>query len=62
MTGAVLDLRPLAPAAIVAVTGLVVLLAQAFTPRGKESPSAPLSLAGLAAALAVSTRCVRSVT
>ncbi len=51
MTGAVLDLRPLAPAAIVAVTGLVVLLAQAFTPRGKKSPSAPLSLAGLAAAL-----------
>jgi len=51
MTGAVLDLRPLAPAAIVAVTGLVVLLTQAFTPRGKESPSAPLALLGLAAAL-----------
>ncbi|HSD66704.1 MAG TPA: NADH-quinone oxidoreductase subunit N [Vicinamibacteria bacterium] len=50
--GGVLDLRPLAPAAIVAVTGLVVLLAQAFTPKGKESPSAALSLAGLAAALA----------
>jgi NADH-quinone oxidoreductase subunit N len=49
---AVLDLRPVAPAAIVAVTGLVVLLAQAFTPRGKSSPSAALSLAGLAAALA----------
>jgi NADH-quinone oxidoreductase subunit N len=48
----VLDLRPLAPAAIVAVTGLVVLLAQAFTPKGKESPSAALSLAGLAAAFA----------
>ena len=29
----VLDLRPLLPAAIVALTGLVVLLAQAFTPR-----------------------------
>jgi NADH-quinone oxidoreductase subunit N len=48
---AVLDLRPLAPAVIVAVTGLVVLLAQAFTPKGRTSPSAPLSLAGLAAAL-----------
>jgi NADH-quinone oxidoreductase subunit N len=48
---AVLDLRPIAPAAIVAVTGLVVLLAQAFTPRGKASPSSALSLAGLAAAL-----------
>jgi NADH-quinone oxidoreductase subunit N len=48
----VLDLRPLAPAAIVAVTGLVVLLAQAFTPKGKESPSATLSLGGLAAAFA----------
>jgi NADH-quinone oxidoreductase subunit N len=48
---AVLDLRPIAPAAIVAVTGLAVLLVQAFTPRGRESPSAPLSLAGLAGAL-----------
>jgi NADH-quinone oxidoreductase subunit N len=49
---AVVDLRPLAPAIIVAVTGLVVLLAQAFTPRGRPSPSAALALAGLAAALA----------
>lgn len=48
----VLDLRPLAPAAIVAVTGLVVLLAQAFAPKGKASPSATLSLGGLAAAFA----------
>ena len=31
---AVLDLRPIVPAAIVAVTGVVVLLAQAFTPKG----------------------------
>jgi NADH:ubiquinone oxidoreductase subunit 2 (subunit N) len=46
-----LDLRPLAPAVIIAVTGLVVLLAQAFTPRGKSAPSAPLSVAGLLAAL-----------
>jgi NADH-quinone oxidoreductase subunit N len=49
---AVLDLRPVAPAAIVAVTGLAVLLVQAFTPRGKAAPSAALSLAGLLAALA----------
>ncbi|HXK08911.1 MAG TPA: NADH-quinone oxidoreductase subunit N [Vicinamibacteria bacterium] len=48
----VLDLSPIIPAAIVAVTGLVVLLAQAFTPKGKESPSAALSLVGLAFALA----------
>ena len=48
---AVLDLRPIVPAAIVAVTGLVVLLAQAFSPKGKASPSSALSLAGLAAAL-----------
>jgi NADH-quinone oxidoreductase subunit N len=48
---AVLDLRPIVPAAIVAVTGVVVLLAQAFTPRGKSAPSSALSLAGLAGAL-----------
>jgi NADH-quinone oxidoreductase subunit N len=47
-----LDLRPLVPALIVAVTGLVVLLAQAFTAPGKRAPSAPLSMAGLLAALA----------
>jgi NADH-quinone oxidoreductase subunit N len=46
-----LDLRPLVPAAIVAVTGLVVLLAQAFTPKGKESPSVSLSLTGIGGAL-----------
>ena len=46
-----MDLRPLFPALIVAVTGLVVLLAQAFTPRGRRAPSAPLSLLGLFAAL-----------
>jgi len=46
-----LDLRPLVPAIIVAATGLVVLLVQAYTPRGKAAPSAPLSLAGLLAAL-----------
>lgn len=47
-----LDLRPIIPAGIVAVTGLVVLLAQAFTPRGGRAPSAPLSILGLAGALA----------
>ena len=34
-----IDLRPAVPAFIVALTGLVVLLAQAFTPKGKTSPS-----------------------
>ena len=47
----VLDLRPILPAAIVAVTGLVVLLVQAFTAKGRSAPSAALSVAGLAAAL-----------
>jgi NADH-quinone oxidoreductase subunit N len=47
-----LDLRPLVPAIIVAATGLVVLLAQAFAPKDEAPPSAPLSLGGLLAALA----------
>jgi NADH-quinone oxidoreductase subunit N len=47
-----LDLRPLFPALIVSVTGLAVLLVQAFTPKDRRAPSAALSLAGLAAALA----------
>ena len=46
-----IDLRPIVPAGIVAVTGLVVLLAQAFTARGSRSPSAALSLTGLLGAL-----------
>jgi len=46
-----LDLRPLVPAALVAVTGLVVLLAQAFTPKGREAPSVSLSLTGILGAL-----------
>jgi NADH-quinone oxidoreductase subunit N len=46
-----IDYRPILPALIVAVTGLVVLLAQAFTPKGKASPSAALSLLGLLSAL-----------
>jgi NADH-quinone oxidoreductase subunit N len=36
----------------VAVTGVIVLLAQAFTPRGRTAPSVPLALLGLAGALA----------
>src|SRR5260221_550782 len=44
-------LRPVAPALIVATTGLVVLLAQAFPPKDRRSPSAPLSLFGLVMAL-----------
>jgi NADH-quinone oxidoreductase subunit N len=48
---AVLDLRPIIPAAIVAVTGVVVLLAQAFTPKGRDASSASLSLVGLGGAL-----------
>ena len=47
----ILDLRPIVPAAIVAVTGVVVLLAQAFTPRGRSGPSSLLSLVGLSGAL-----------
>jgi NADH-quinone oxidoreductase subunit N len=41
------DLRPLVPAIVVAVTALVVLLAQAFPPKGKKAPSVLLSLLGL---------------
>jgi NADH-quinone oxidoreductase subunit N len=47
-----IDLRPVVPALIAAVTGVVVLLAQAFTPRGRPGPSLPLALLGLAGALA----------
>jgi NADH-quinone oxidoreductase subunit N len=46
-----LDLRPLVPAGIVALTGMVALLAQAFTPKDKVAPSSALSLAGLVGAL-----------
>jgi len=48
----VLDLRPALPAALVALTGVVVLLAQAFTPKGQRAPSSALSLVGLVGALA----------
>ncbi len=51
MTGTV-DLQPVFPAALVALTGLVVLLAQAFAARSRPVPSATLSIAGLLAALA----------
>jgi NADH-quinone oxidoreductase subunit N len=46
-----LDLLPAIPALILAVTGMAVLLAQAFTPRGQSAPGAAFSLAGLVAAL-----------
>jgi NADH-quinone oxidoreductase subunit N len=46
-----LDLRPVLPALIVALSGVAVLLAQAFTPKGKSAPAAQFSLAGLVAAL-----------
>jgi NADH-quinone oxidoreductase subunit N len=48
-----LDLRPLLPAAILGITGVVVLLAQAFTPKGRPAPSMGLALAGLLGALGV---------
>jgi NADH-quinone oxidoreductase subunit N len=47
-----LDLRPLVPAIIVTFTSLVVLLAQAFSGKGRRPPSAGLSLVGLGGALA----------
>jgi NADH-quinone oxidoreductase subunit N len=46
-----LDLRPAVPALIVALAGLLALLSQAFTPRGRRAPAAGLALVGLAAAL-----------
>ena len=46
-----IDLRPIVPSAIVAFTGLVVLLAQAFTARGSRAPSVALSLTGLGGAV-----------
>jgi NADH-quinone oxidoreductase subunit N len=57
-----IDVRPVVPALIVAVTGVVVLLAQGFTPRGRSAPSMPLSLLGLAGALAsVIVLCLQGV-
>jgi NADH-quinone oxidoreductase subunit N len=46
-----IDLRPLIPAILVALTGLAVLLAQAFTPPGRSAHSSRLSLVGLVGAL-----------
>jgi len=46
-----IDLRPIWPALIVAITGVVVLLAQALTPKGHRGPFAALSLIGIGAAL-----------
>ncbi len=45
------DLRPLFPAIVVALAGIAVLLAQAFTPKGGRAPAAGLSLAGLGGGL-----------
>jgi NADH-quinone oxidoreductase subunit N len=54
------DVRPVVPALIVAVTGIVVLLAQVFTPRGRPAPSLPLALLGLGGAMAsVIVLCLR---
>jgi NADH-quinone oxidoreductase subunit N len=47
----ILDLRPLIPALIVAATGLVILLVQAFVPERRAPFAVPLSLFGLIAAL-----------
>jgi NADH-quinone oxidoreductase subunit N len=46
-----LDLLPAIPALILAVTGLIVLLAQAFSPPGVAAPGGRFSLVGLGAAL-----------
>jgi NADH-quinone oxidoreductase subunit N len=46
-----LDLRPIAPAILVAVTGVFVLLSQAFAARERKPSFAVASVAGLAAAL-----------
>jgi NADH-quinone oxidoreductase subunit N len=46
-----IDLRPVWPALIVALTGVVVLLVQAVTPKGRSAPFAALSLLGLTSAL-----------
>jgi NADH-quinone oxidoreductase subunit N len=53
------ELTPVLPALIVAVTGLVVLLAQAFTPRGRSAAAVPLALAGLLAAASQVLRTLR---
>jgi NADH-quinone oxidoreductase subunit N len=45
------DLRPVWPALIIALTGVVVLAAQALTPRARRGPFAALSLVGIVAAL-----------
>jgi NADH-quinone oxidoreductase subunit N len=52
VTPATLDLAPVLPALIVAVTGLIVLLTQAFNPSSGRGAAAVLSLLGLGGALA----------
>jgi NADH-quinone oxidoreductase subunit N len=48
-----LDLRPVLPSLVVAVTALAALLAEAFSARSKRAPAAGISLFGLAAATVV---------
>jgi NADH-quinone oxidoreductase subunit N len=48
-----IDLRPVLPALIVALTGVLALAIEAFTPRGERSRTQGLCLTGLAAALLV---------
>jgi NADH-quinone oxidoreductase subunit N len=47
-----LDLRPLFPAILVGISGLAVLLVQAFSPKGPRAPGAGVALFGLLSALA----------
>ena len=51
-----LELQPVLPALVVALTGLVVLLATAFTPKGRRVPAMELAALGLVGALAVTFR------
>ncbi len=51
-----LELQPVLPALVVALTGLVVLLATAFTPKGRRAPALELAALGLVGALAVTFR------
>jgi NADH-quinone oxidoreductase subunit N len=51
---------PILPALIVSIAALAALLAQAFGRKGERTASAPIALAGLAAALAASVWIARS--
>ena len=56
-----IDLTPILPALVVAVTGVLVLLAQAFGPKGKPALCAPLAIAGLVAALSFVIRTLAGI-